>query len=194
VEIVTFEGLPRDVTPPGFLTARTGGGEEGTWVVLEDKGPPSGLRVLAQIGADATGNRYPLCVRKSPAARDVEAGVRFKAVSGKVDQAGGVVVRYQDRDNYYVARANALENNVRFYKVQGGKRTQLAGLDAPVSGGAWHELKLKAVGARFVITFDGRSFQADDATFGGAGLVGVWTKADSVTYFDDLRIEVLDQP
>jgi hypothetical protein len=135
-----------------------------------------------------------VCVYERLPARDVAVSVRFKAVSGKVDQAGGVVVRYQDKDNYYIVRANALEDNVRLYKVEKGKRIQIADLDTKVAPGQWHTLSLAAQGNRLVATFDGQRLEAEDATFSRPGLAGLWTKADSVTYFDELRIAGHDRP
>ena len=121
-------------------------------------------------------------------AKDVEVSVQFKPVSGKVDQAGGLIIRAKDKDNYYITRANALEDNVRLYHVVHGKRAQFAGVNHKVSSGEWHTLKLVANGSHFEVFFDGKSlFTADDETFKDAGKIGLWTKADSVTYFDDLR-------
>jgi hypothetical protein len=186
-----FENDPPGRLPPGFWQARTGKGDAAAWKVLEANAP-GGRKVLAQTSTDPAGRRYPVCVSDSAWARNMAVSVKFKAISGKVDQAGGVVVRYRDANNYYVARANALENNVRFYKVQDGNRVQLATLDTKVTGGAWHKLSLRAHAAHFTVIFDNEQFEADDATFPGPGMGGVWTKADSVTYFDDLKIEGYD--
>jgi hypothetical protein len=122
----------------------------------------------------------------------VDVTVRFKAVDGKVDQAGGVAVRLSDADNYYVVRANALEDNVRFYRVVKGRREQLGGVNAKVTANEWHQLGLRAEGQRFTITFDGKQlFTASDASIAGAGKVALWTKADSVTRFDRIEIRTL---
>ena len=122
-------------------------------------------------------------------AADVEVAVQFKAVAGRVDQAAGLVARLQDQENYYITRANALENNVRLYKVVRGKRTQFAGADVPVASGRWHSLKLVVQGPQFqVFLNDTLLLTAKDTTITAAGKVGLWTKADSVTYFDDLSI------
>jgi hypothetical protein len=123
----------------------------------------------------------------------VEASVRFKAVSGKVDQAGGLVVRFKDKDNYYLVRANALEDNVRLYKVEGGDRKQFAGAATKVSPGEWHALTLSVKGSHFQVFFDDRPlFEADDTTFKDGGSAAVWTKADSVTQFDDFTVKCFD--
>jgi hypothetical protein len=158
------------------------------------EGAPSGHMVLAQADADDTDSRYPVCVYEPLVEKNVRATVRFRPVQGVVDQAAGLIVRYRDKDDYYLARANALENNVRFYKVVGGERVQLASADAEVKSEAWHELGLEAAGSHFRVYYEGQLlFQADDATLPGEGQVGLWTKADSVTWFDDLVIETLGQ-
>jgi len=162
--------------------------------VREDAQAFGGRRVLAQSSSDRTDYRFPVCVYDGVSAKDVEVWVRFKAVSGEVDRAGGIVARYQDQDNYYIVRANAIENNVRLYRLVGGKRWQIAGVDAQVTAGEWHMLRLAVKGSRFSVSFDGRLlFEADDSAIRDAGKVGVWTKSDSVAHFDDLKIEAHDQ-
>jgi hypothetical protein len=129
-------------------------------------------------------------VLKGFEARDVEVRVRFKPVSGKVDQAAGLVVRLRDPDNYYIARANALEGNVRLYRVVGGQRAKFAGKDVRIPAGQWQTLGLGVQGDRLEVRLNGNVlFEARDQTFKDAGRVGLWTKADSLTYFDDLRVE-----
>jgi hypothetical protein len=146
--------------------------------------------VLAQTDADDTDNRFPVAVADAPSVADVKVSVKCKPVSGKVDQACGLVARYQDENNYYVTRANALEGNVRFYYVKAGVRKQVASWSGKVTANAWHDYKLEVKGDRFVVTFDGKQvLDVKDTTFAKAGKVGVWTKADSVTYFDDLAVE-----
>ena len=191
--IVDFDTAEVGKLPADFSTALTGGGGPVSWVVKEEPSAPSGGKVLAQTSTDTTDYRFPLCVYEKVTAKDVEVAVRFKAVSGKVDQAAGLMVRFQDKDNYYITRANALEDNVRLYKVVGGSRKQFAGTKAKVSSGEWHVLKLAVKGNHFQIHFDDKLlFEADDDTFKDAGKVGLWTKADSVTYFDNLTIESHD--
>ncbi len=188
-----FEGDEPGKAPAGFSSALTGGGGAVSWVVREQAGAPSGKKVLVQESKDETGNRFPHCVRDDFSAKDVAVSVRFKAVSGQVDQAGGVVLRWKDAKNYYVARANALEDNVRLYKIVDGVRKQFAGADTKVALAEWHTLKLEVKGEHFKVTFNGKLlYEADDATFADAGKVGLWTKADSVTQFDDLTAESAD--
>lgn len=191
--LVTFDTAVGETPPADFSIARTGGGGPVAWVIKDDPTAPSGGKVLAQTSADTTNDRFPLCIYEPLTAKDVEVTVQFKAVAGKVDQAAGLVARFQDKDNYYITRANALENNVRLYKVVKGTRKQFAGVNVPVSAGAWHTLKLEVQGTRFQVFFDEkRVFEATDETFTDAGKVGLWTKADSVTYFDNLSIRSHD--
>ena len=132
----TFDEDAVDAPPPGFLFGRTGGGRPGQWLVRADSGAPSGANVLAQLDTDATNNRYPVAVLDAPSLRDVRVSVRCKAVSGKVDQACGLVARYRDQDNYFVTRANALEDNVRLYVMKNGNRRQIASWSGKVTPNA----------------------------------------------------------
>ena len=176
--------------PSGFTFGRTGSGRLGRWVVQNDKDAPSAGHVLAQLDGDNTSNRFPVAVANELLLRDLQLSVRCKPVTGTVDQACGVVFRYSDENNYYVARANALEDNVRFYYVKDGKRIQLASWSGRVANGIWHELRVEARGDRFSVFWDGQNvISASDKTFPDGGKIGLWTKADSVTYFDDLVVE-----
>ncbi len=200
--VLDFETAEVGKPPPGFVTARTGTGAEGVWLIREDGTAPSGGRVLEQSSADPTGSRFPVCVYDDLVAKDVDVAVRFKASSGKVDRAAGIVWRYRDAANYYVVRANALEDNVVLYKVENGRRDDLKPVGAwPLAYGKkvdvpeerWNELRVVARGARFSVYLnETHLFDVADETFARAGKVGLWTKADSVTRFDDLRITVLE--
>lgn len=191
--LLHFDNAPVNTVPADFAIARTGGGGPVAWLIQDDPTAPSGGKILAQTSADTTNDRFPLCIYAPLTAADVEVAVQFKAVAGKVDQAAGLVARFQDQDHYYITRANALENNVRLYKVVHGKRTQFAGANVKVTSGVWHSLKLVVRGAHFQVFFDEKlMFEAKDATFKDAGKVGLWTKADSVTYFDNLSIRSHD--
>jgi hypothetical protein len=171
-----------------FDLARTGQGETGKWEVIADESSAWDL-VIAQTSRDPTDYRFPLAIYRPLSITNARVSVRFKPVAGRVDQAGGIAVRLADPDDYYVARANALEDNVRFYRVVKGKRRQLAGTNQKVTSGEWHTLTLAAEGDRFTVGFDGKElFTAKDETFADSGKIALWTKADSVTYFDQLRI------
>ena len=185
-----FDGDTPDKPPAGFSFGRTGGGKEGKWLVLAVKDAPSGGNVLAQVDADKTDYRFPVAIADAPSLADVAFSVKCKAVSGQVDQGCGLVFRYQDPDNYYVTRANSLEDNVRLYFVKNGNRQQIKSWSGKVKPGVWHDYKVEAKGDHLVVTFDGKQvIDAIDKTFTQAGKVGVWTTADSVIYFDDLRVE-----
>jgi hypothetical protein len=187
-----FEDHPAGGSAPSFETGLTGKAGPVRWELLRDASAPDGPTVLAETSGDPTSDRFPLAILEGFEARDVEVKIRFKPVSGKVDRAAGLMVRVRDEDNYYIARANALEGNVRLYKVVDGRRRQFAGVDAEVPTGAWRELGLKAEGDRLTVSLDGRElFAATDRTFREAGRVGLWTKADSLTHFDDLVVRRL---
>jgi hypothetical protein len=187
-----FEDHPAGEPAPSFETGLTGKGGPVRWELLRDESAPNGPTVLAETSGDRTSDRFPLAILKGFEARDVEVRVRFRPVSGKVDQAAGLVVRLRDPDDYYIARANALEGNVRLYKVVDGKRRQFAGVDVEVPAGKWQELGLKAEGERLTVSLDGKElFGAADRTFAKAGKVGLWTKADSLTHFDELIVRRL---
>jgi hypothetical protein len=185
---VDFQDMALGKPPRGFTTGLTGGGGPVDWRVVAEPSA-SGGKVLAQLATDDTDYRFPLCILDEPSARDVSVSVRFRAVAGEVDRAAGLIARCQGTNDYYVTRANALEDNVRLYVVTNGKRKQFAGVDHKVTAGEWHTLRIDVVGPRFAVFFDGeRLFEAEDETIAVAGKVGLWTKADSVTWFDDLTV------
>lgn len=180
------ETLRIDLAQARFTSALTGGGPAPAWSLVED----GGHKVLAQTSTDKTDYRFPLAIFEQPVAADLTVAVRFKAVAGEVDRAAGIAFRLSDAANYYVVRANAAEDNVRLYRVVKGQRIQFAGANIKVPTGSWQELKVSARGNRFEIFFNGKSLHAaTDGTFAAAGKVALWTKADSVTWFDDLRIQ-----
>lgn len=183
-----FEDADVGKLPPGWTTAKTGEGEESVWKVVEDKAAPSGAHVLAQL-AKGPGPLFNLCIADDSKLQDLDLSTAFKAVDGKVDQGGGVVWRYVDASNYYIARFNPLEENFRLYKVVDGKRMQLAtkeGLKAPV--GVWHTLAVRMKGDAIECALNGKKqLEAKDATFPMAGKIGLWTKADAQTYFDKIE-------
>jgi len=186
---ITFESDRVGQAPQGFIFERTGEGRKGRWLVQSVPDAPSGKNVLTQVGDDPTDYRFPIAVASQPTVKDAQVMVRCKPIAGKIDQACGLVFRYQDAANYYVARANALEDNVNLYRVTSGHRQQIAGWRGKVSGKAWHTLRADASGDHFEIYWDGKKvLDAHDGTFSQAGKVGLWTKADSLTSFDDLQI------
>ena len=195
-----FDRMQAHSAPLGFTQARTGRGRSGAWEVQEDKTAPSGTKVLAQTSDDPTHYRFPLCIYDAFEARDVDLSVYFKPLSGRVDQAAGLVWRYQDTDNYYVVRANALEENVVLYKVENGKRSDLKskgswfayGKNVPVPLAEWSSLRVLVRANTFSVWLNGDPlFDVEDETFANAGKLGLWTKADSVTLFDTLTARSL---
>jgi hypothetical protein len=185
--IVDLSKVPANLEPD-FTLWRTGQGDAGEWKLIADP-TATDSRAIAQVSKDRTDYRFPLAVYKPYSGKDLELSVRFKPVAGTVDQAGGIAVRLSTPDDYYVARANALEDNVRFYRVVKGRREQLASVNAKVAANQWHTLALRAEGDRFTVSFDGKALlTAQDNTFPDAGKVALWTKADSVTYFDTISI------
>jgi hypothetical protein len=184
---VTFDAGPD--LPKGWQTGITGKGQA-QWAVVVEDSAPSKPKVLKQSG-DAT---FAWAAKTDEKIKDGFVEVKFKAVAGKEDQAGGIVFRFLDGNNYYVVRANALEDNVVLYKTVGGKRTSLPvkgrmfsyGVDTKVASGKWHSLRVEFKGSLFTVFFNGtKLFEVEDTTFKDAGAVGLWTKADSVTVFDD---------
>lgn len=180
-ETSNFDKDKTGAVPEGWVAGVTGKGEP-KWTVEADDSAPSKSNVLKQSG-DGT---YPYCVKKSVQLEDGFVEVKFKPVAGKEDQAGGLVWRWKDGDNYYVARANALENNVSIYHTIKGARILFKTAEIAVSKNEWHTIRVTFKGKAFKVAFDGKNvIEAEDENIKGAGAVGVWTKADSVTLFDD---------
>ena len=188
-ETVNFDDLKTGAPPPGWTASKTGKGDA-KWEIVADDSAPSKPNVLKHSG-EAT---YPVCFKDDTSLQDGFVEVKFKPISGKEDQAGGVIWRCKDADNYYIARANALEDNVVLYKTVKGKRSSLDivgrkgghGVKEKVASAQWHTLRVEFTGNKFSLFFNGKKlFDVEDTTFTDAGKVGVWTKADSVTLFDD---------
>jgi hypothetical protein len=180
-QTVNFDSFQPGAPPPGWTTTQTGSGHA-KWSIEKDDTAPSKPNVLKQSGV-AT---YPVCLKDDTNLKDGFVEVKFKPISGKEDQAGGLVWRARDANNYYIARANALEDNVTIYHTIKGRRTEKKRTKMRVASNQWHTLRVDFRGNRFTVTFDGKkAIEWDDDTFKEAGEVGVWTKADSVTSFDD---------
>jgi hypothetical protein len=174
--------------PAGFTSYATGSGPAGKWLMQEMADAPSGKRVVVQTDADDTDNRFPVLIAEGGEYTDVDVSLKGKAISGKVDQGIGLVFRFRDPQSYYVVRANALENNVRLYKMVDGRRRQIAGASIKVTSGQWHTLRVVAQGDHIVCYFNGQKLiDIQDTTY-TTGKIGLWTKADSVTAFDDLTV------
>jgi hypothetical protein len=190
---ISFESTQTGVVPEGWTATLTGSGDP-KWTVESDATAPSKSKVLRQSGR-AT---YPLLLKDDTSIKDGFIAVKFKAVAGSEDRAAGVVWRAKDANNYYVARANALEDNFVLYKTVNGVRSALDivgrkggyGVSVPVPANTWHSLRIDFKGARFTASFNGKQmFEVVDSTFADAGKVGLWTKADSVTLFDEVKYD-----
>jgi len=197
-EAINFDHSATGSLPAGWSVAMTQQGGPPKWEVLEDASAPSKPNVLAQVSNDRTAGRFPLAVWNGANVKDGALSVKFKAISGVVDQGAGLVWRYRDPNNYYIVRANALENNVVLYKVQNGERVSIApkgavsnsyGVKHKVPKQTWTTLRVDFHGPLFSVSLDGEKlFEVEDSTFIGAGKTGLWTKSDSVIYFDDFQV------
>jgi hypothetical protein len=182
---ITFDDAKPGQLPGGWTATQTGKGKA-IWTVEKDDSAPSKPNVLKQSGEAA----YPVCIKDDTILKDGSVEVKFKAISGKEDQAAGLIWRCKDADNYYVARANALEDNVTIYHTIAGKRTEKKRAKLKVAPNQWHTLHVDFRGNEFKVSFNGKpALDWQDDTFKDAGKVGLWTKADSVTLFDDFRYE-----
>jgi hypothetical protein len=186
----TFSKDDAGKVPAGWTAAKTGKGEGSIWKVVEDKTAPSKSGyALAQL-AGSPSSLFNVCVLEDSNYKDVELSVAFKAISGKRDQGGGFVWRYQDNNNYYVCRMNPLEDNYRVYKVVSGKRSaEFQDADAKVPLNTWHTLKVTMVGDHIECFLDGKKYlDVKDASITQPGKVGLWSKADAQSHFDEFKV------
>ena len=197
-ETIRFDGDAPGSLPAGWVTAMTHAGGEPRWEIARDPSAPSPPFVFAQTSQDRTAGRFPLAIWGGASIREGEVSVAFKTLSGTVDQAAGIVWRYRDPNNYYIVRANALENNIVLYKVENGVRLSIApkglpsrsyGVKHEVPKGQWSTLRIVFKDSHFAVYFNREQvFETEDQTFTNAGRTGLWTKADSVTFFDDFSV------
>ena len=188
VFLLLLANVPVGQLPPDWIAAKTGEGPGSVWKVVADATAPGGGKALAQTSAKGQNRLFNLCIAEKTSFRDLDLSVAFKAVSGKLDQGGGLVWRYADANNYYVARMNPLENNFRLYKVVAGKRTQLATADLKIDAARWHTQRIVQMGNHIECYFDGKRYlDIKDDTFSKAGKIGLWTKADAQTHFAEFR-------
>lgn len=185
----SFEDAVVGKLPKGWSSGKTGKGAGSLWKVLEDSTAPSGTHVLAQTSSNGPSRLFNLCVCNEATFTDVEITVSFKAVEGEIDRGGGPVWRYQDENNYYIARMNPLEDNFRLYKVVDGRRRQLDSSKVKGAAGKWHKIRIVQKGNHIQCYFNGKlHLDVKDDTFADKGKVGLWTKADAVTSFDELKV------
>jgi hypothetical protein len=182
--IINFEKDVIDKLPDGFTQTATGKLQHLNWKVMNDRGN----KVVAQL-AKNEGDYYNLLVLDKPVYRDLTLSVKIKAVAGDEDQGGGLVWRYIDNNNYYIARYNPLENNFRFYRVENGNRKQLKSVNYTIKTGDWFKLSIEMEGNKITCSLnDIKMIEATDDTFKSPGKIGLWSKADAQDYFDDLTI------
>lgn len=197
-ETINFDRSQGSAAPVGWTIAMTHTGGLPKWEVQSDASAPSPPNVLTQVSADRTAGRFPLAIWNRTSIKDGTVTVKFKTISGIVDQAAGLVWRYRDPGNYYIVRANALEDNVVLYKVQNGERAALApkgtasntyGVKHKIPKQTWASLSVSFHGTLFTVRLNGEQlFEVEDSTFAARGKTGLWTKADSVTSFDDFQV------
>jgi Domain of Unknown Function (DUF1080) len=197
-ELIRFDNCLPGKLPAGWTVAMTHDGAAPRWEIVRDESAPKPPYVLAQVSNDKTAGRFPLAIWDLMSVRDGEISVAFRPVGGIVDQAAGIVWRYQDPNNYYIVRANALENNVVLYKVENGVRLSVApkglpsrsyGVKHEIPSGKWNTLKVTFTNSSFIVFLNGQwLFEAEDRTFTKPGKTGLWTKADSVTHFDEFTV------
>lgn len=192
---VAFEDTEVGSLPPGWQVGETNGrGTPATWRVAEGAGPAGGARVLRLAETTNSGSTFNVVLLPERFPADLALTVNLRADSGQEDRGGGLLWRAADADNYYITRWNPLENNLRAYKVVGGRRSMLASANVEADPREWHKLEVEAVGRRIRVRLDGKELLSlEDATFTRDGLVGLWTKADAATTFDDLRARALGQ-
>jgi hypothetical protein len=185
---IAFDAANIGALPTGWKIAKTGNGTGGDWKIVEDKDAAGGM-ALAQTKADKNAT-FNICFAEETSYRDIDLTISFKAMAGEKDQGGGPVWRFQDENNYYIARMNPLEDNFRFYKVVAGKRIELASADIVAKAGTWHVIRIVNTGDRIECYLNGKKYlDAKDPTFANAGKIGLWTKADAQTRFAGLVVK-----
>ena len=197
-EVIRFDSTAPGNLPAGWSVAMTHAGGAPRWEVVRDDTAPHSPFVFAQLSRDATAGRFPLAIWNGTLIRNGEASVAFKTVEGSIDRAAGIVWRYQDPGNYYIVRANALENNVVLYKVEAGVRQSIApkglpsrsyGVKHEIPSGRWNALRVVFKDNLFTVFLNGdHLFDVEDQTFSQPGKTGLWTKADSLTYFANFTV------
>ena len=189
-----FEKSDVGLVPKGWKVAETSGmNKTAKWEVIRDDLAPSKDKVVAVTKTENYGHTFNLLIAKETNYKDLGVSVKVKAITGEEDQGGGPIWRAKDADNYYIARWNPLEKNFRVYFVKDGRRMQLASADIETDPDTWHEIEIEHVGNKIVAEFDDKQvIEIEDSTFAEGGMVGLWTKADAATAFDDFKVESED--
>ena len=178
---ISFDDAKPGTLPKNWQSAETGIGSA-HWSVEKDDSAPSPTQVLKQSGEA----EFPICIYQKAKVADGFVEVKFKLVSGKEDQAGGVIFRVKDSNNYYIARANALEDSVVLFHTINGNRQEIKTADLKITARQWHKLRAEFQGPHILLYFDDKAIlKTTDSAISGPGKVGLWTKSDSITLFDD---------
>ena len=186
--VIDFEDQRQGILPDGWIVPVRNGIPAGNWKIVED----SENKVLAQTSSSHHGSHFNVAVWNEKYFKDIDLNVKFKAIAGHEDQGGGPIWRFQGNGNYYIARANPLEDNFRVYKVVNGRRILLGSARLNVEKARWHNIRIVMKGDHIECFYNGQKYlDVHDKTFSKAGKIGVWTKADAVTYFDDIGIQEL---
>lgn len=188
----TFDKGPLGSTPRNWKVAETAGaGTTAIWKIVTDNSTPSKPHAVAVTESKNHGQTYNLLIADGAKYKDLEIEIQVKAVGGKEDQGGGPIWRAKDADNYYICRWNPLERNFRLYFVKNGRRKQLGSAKVNADNSAWHKIEIMHKGQRIVAKFDGKKLiELKDDTFQDAGMLGLWTKADATTAFDNFKVEI----
>jgi len=191
---IDFEHFETGPVPKDFTPFLGGFGKDSEWQIKSEPSALSGTKVLAQTSYDQIDNRFPMLVYNDVTAKNIRVAVQFKTLSGKIDQAAGIIVRFQDPDHFYVVRANALEDTVQLYRVVEGMHHVVTSKNIHVESGEWHSLDVMINDVHVTVYLAGQQlFDVRDETFSTAGKIGLLTKSDGVTLFDDLQVTVLDR-
>jgi len=190
----TFENCEVGKIPNGWTQYYTGKSDTTDWKIVDD----GGNKVLAQLSKEDVSGHFNEVVYDGFELKNVELKVKIKGVTGRRDQGGGFVWRFIDANNHYIVRENPLEDNVVLYKMENGVRTDLPlvgkgrtyGVDVEPLGMNWNTLSLTVVDDLFTVYLNGKQlYQVKDETFKNAGKVGLWSKADAVSYFDEFQVK-----
>ena len=193
IKLWNFDSDNNGKIPNDFSNQLTGKGGLGKWEVIKDDTAPSISNVIAQTSQEYFGYHFSMAINEKEIYDDFKLIVKFKGAKGREDRGGGPVWRYQDNNNYYIARANPLENNYRVYKVVNVNRIQMDSARLKVTSGEWHTIKIITRKDHIQCFYDGQPYlEVEDNTFQKGGKIGLWTKADAVTYFDDLEVRPIE--
>jgi hypothetical protein len=186
--LINFQNSKESNTPIGFLLTFTGKEQIKDWKIVDD----DSNMVAAQLTKNG-GDNYNLLVLEQPVYKDLKMSVKIKSISGEEDQGGGLVWRFIDNNNYYIARYNPLESNFRFYRVVNGSRKQLLSESIDIPSKVWFTMSIEMIGNKISCYLNAnKMIETTDDTFIKPGRIGFWTKADAVTYFDELTISALE--